>query len=134
DPLFQISQIKLKELKENRKKLQGCRLDFDSKKSNLDRRFSKVTDEDIKIAEDKFVESRYLTVMGMQNILENGVEQVSHLILFAKNLLEYHKQCENILEALVGKLNNKKYAVSMEPKKNFVAKTLSDISIMSISN
>ena len=36
--------------------------------------------------------------MGMFNIMENDVEQIAQLMQFAEALLEYHKQCSEILQ------------------------------------
>ena len=35
---------------------------------------------------------------GMHNIMEADVEQISQLMQFAEALLEYHKQCSEILQ------------------------------------
>lgn len=45
---------------------------------------SHVTDEEIKMSEDKFAESLHLAQMGMFNLLENDVSFVIILILFFK--------------------------------------------------
>ncbi|CAL4195616.1 unnamed protein product [Meganyctiphanes norvegica] len=134
DPIHLLSEIDIKEVMHHRKKLQGRRLDFDCKKRKMDNSGSNVTEEEIKLAEDKFAESWHLAQVGMHNILENDVEQVSQLVIFAENLLEYHKQCGEILEELVGKLNNRKNEAAIKPKKDFVPKALSDLGIISTLN
>ena len=35
---------------------------------------------------------------GMHNIMEADIEQISQLMQFADALLEYHKQCSEILQ------------------------------------
>ncbi|CAL4063214.1 unnamed protein product, partial [Meganyctiphanes norvegica] len=155
EPMHQLSQKDLKEVMHHRKKLQGRRLDFDCKKRKKDKAFkltpnntppasprrsptggagSHVTDDEIKLAEDKFAESWHLAQMGMHNLLENDVEQVSQLATFAENLVEYHRQCTEILEALVGTLHDKKNDAAMEVKREYVPKTLSDLGIMDTLN
>lgn len=135
EPMHQLAHKDLKEVMHHRKKLQGRRLDFDCKKRKKDKTAaSHVTDEEIKLAEDKFAESWHLAQMGMHNLLENDVEQVSQLATFAENLLEYHRQCTEILEALVGTLHDKKNDAAMQPKKDYVPKTLSDLGIMDTLN
>ena len=57
-----------------------------------------IPDKEIKQAEDKFAESLHLAQMGMFNIQEADVEQISQLMQFAEALLEYHKQCSEILQ------------------------------------
>ena len=71
---------------------QGRKLDYDCKKRQG------VTDKELKQAEDKFAESLHLAQMGMFNILEADIEQISQLMQFAEALLEYHKQCSEILQ------------------------------------
>ncbi|CAL4064046.1 unnamed protein product, partial [Meganyctiphanes norvegica] len=110
------------------------RLDYDCKKRKKDNGGSNVTEEDMKLAEEKFAESWHLAQLGMHNLLEEDVEQVSQLALFANNILEYHKQCEKIIEALLGKLDNKKNAAAMKPKKKFVPQSLSVCGIMDTLN
>ena len=39
-----------------------------------------------------------LVYAGMHNIMEADVEQISQLMQFAEALLEYHKQCSEILQ------------------------------------
>ncbi|CAL4064042.1 unnamed protein product [Meganyctiphanes norvegica] len=134
DPLHQLSKKDLKEVMHHRKKLQSRRLDFDSKQRKRDKIGSNVTDEDFKLAEDKFAESWHLAQMGMNNFLENDVEKVTQLAVFAESNLEYHKQCGEILEALVKKLHDKKNEAGMEANNNFVPKALSDLGIMSTVN
>lgn len=80
--------------------MQGRRLDFDCK------RRQKAKDE-IKGAEEKFAESLQLAQMGMYNLLENDVEQISQLTYFAESLLDYHQQCAEILKGLVETLQAK---------------------------
>jgi endophilin-A len=61
---------------------------------------SHISDDEIKTAEDKFAESLHLAQMGMFNLLENDVEQISQLATFAEGLVEYHVQCTEILKHL----------------------------------
>ena len=39
-----------------------------------------------------------LVYAGMYNIMEADVEQISQLLQFAEAMLEYHKQCSEILQ------------------------------------
>lgn len=92
EPLHHLQSKDLKEVAHHRKKLQGRKLDYDCKKRQG------VTDKELKQAEDKFAESLHLAQMGMFNILEADIEQISQLMQFAEALLEYHKQCSEILQ------------------------------------
>ncbi|KAK8387977.1 hypothetical protein O3P69_020109 [Scylla paramamosain] len=134
EPLHTLSTKDIKEVQHHRKKLQGRRLDFDCKKRKKDKAGSHVTDEEIKMAEDKFAESLQLAQMGMHNLLENDVEQISQLATFADNLLDYHKQCCEILDVLVTTLNEKKDEAATRPKQDFVPKTLSDLGVADTLN
>lgn len=134
EPLHTLATKDIKEVQHHRKKLQGRRLDFDCKKRKKDKSGSHVTDDEIRMAEDKFAESLQLAQMGMHNLLENDVEQISQLATFADNLLDYHKQCCEILDVLVNTLNEKKNEASTRPKSDFVPKTLSDLGVTDTLN
>nr|XP_015840842.1 PREDICTED: endophilin-A isoform X5 [Tribolium castaneum] len=149
EPLHHLQTKDLKEVMHHRKKLQGRRLDFDCKR----RRQAKATkgglglspysspvktqghcDDEIKTAEDKFAESLHLAQMGMFNLLENDVEQISQLATFAEGLLEYHVQCTEILKHLNEILLEKKEEAANRPKVEFVPKTLADLHIEGVSD
>lgn len=123
EPLHHLQTKDLKEVMHHRKKLQGRRLDFDCKR----RRQAK--DEEIRQAEEKFAESLHLAQMGMFNLLENDVEQISQLATFSEALLEYHTQCTEILKVLVETMQEKKEEAANRPKSEFTPKTLADLNI-----
>ncbi|KAL7642114.1 UNVERIFIED_CONTAM: hypothetical protein RMT77_006674 [Armadillidium vulgare] len=133
EPMHNLSTKDLKEVMHHRKKLQGRRLDYDCKKRKKDKG-SHVTDEDIKLAEDKFAESLNLAQITMNYLLDNDVEGISQLATFAENLLDYHRQCTDILESLVGTLHDKKNEAANAPKVEFVPKTLSDLGVLDSIN
>ncbi|KRT80464.1 SH3 domain-containing protein [Oryctes borbonicus] len=128
EPLHYLQTKDLKEVMHHRKKLQGRRLDFDCKRRRQ-AKGSHITDEEIKAAEDKFAESLQLAQMGMFNLLENDVEQISQLATFADGLLEYHGQCTEILKTLTETLHEKRDEAASRPKVEFVPKTLTDLNI-----
>ncbi|EDS38161.1 endophilin a [Culex quinquefasciatus] len=128
EPLHQLQTKDLKEVMHHRKKLQGRRLDFDCKK----RRQAK--DEEVRGAEEKFAESLQLAQVGMYNLLENDVEQVSQLVTFAEGLLDFHQQCADILRVLVEVLNEKREEAAARPKSEFVPKTLADLNIETLGS
>ncbi|KAK5639617.1 hypothetical protein RI129_012109 [Pyrocoelia pectoralis] len=117
----------------HRKKLQGRRLDFDCKRRRQ-AKGSHITDEEIKMSEDKFAESLHLAQMGMFNLLENDVEQISQLATFAEGLLDYHSQCTEVLRSLTETLLVKKDEAANRPKMEFVPKTLGDLNIEGVSD
>ncbi|XP_021960263.1 endophilin-A isoform X2 [Folsomia candida] len=128
EPLHHLQTKDLKEVMHHRKKLQGRRLDFDCKKRKQSKD-KKITDDEIRLAEDKFAESLHLAQMGMYNLLENDIEQVSQLAMFTECLLEYHKQCTEILTALCSTLEEKKEEAASRPKKEFTPKTVHDLQL-----
>ena len=81
EPLHHLQSKDLKEVAHHRKKLQGRKLDYDCKKRQG------VTDKELKQAEDKFAESLHLAQMGMFNILEADIEQISQLMQFTEALI-----------------------------------------------
>ncbi|XP_066152930.1 endophilin-A isoform X5 [Euwallacea fornicatus] len=147
EPLHHLQTKDLKEVIHHRKKLQGRRLDFDCKRRRqakaLKGLFSPysspvkvqggVQDEEIKTAEEKFAESLHLAQVGMFNLLENDVEQISQLATFAEGLLDYHSQCTDILKMLTETLQEKREEAANRPKVEFVPKTLSDLNIEGVS-
>ncbi|XP_062562714.1 endophilin-A-like isoform X3 [Armigeres subalbatus] len=133
EPLHQLQTKDLKEVMHHRKKLQGRRLDFDCKKRRQ-AKGSQITDDEIRSAEEKFAESLQLAQVGMYNLLENDVEQVSQLVTFAEGLLEFHSQCSDILRVLVETLNEKREEAASRPKSEFVPKTLADLNIETLGS
>jgi len=132
EPLHHLQSKDLKEVLHHRKKLHGRRLDFDCKKRKQTKGAtgSSVTDEEIRQAEEKFAESLHLAQMGMNNILDNDVEQISQLAFFAEGLLEYHNQCTDILKVLTETLHDKRNEAASKPRKEFIPKTLADVTGM----
>ncbi|XP_050313578.1 endophilin-A isoform X7 [Anthonomus grandis grandis] len=153
EPLHHLQTKDLKEVIHHRKKLQGRRLDFDCKRRRQAKaqkgsfspyaspakgqggpHGSNIADEEIKMSEEKFAESLHLAQMGMFNLLENDVEQISQLATFAEGLLDYHSQCTDVLKTLVETLNEKRDEAASRPKVEFVPKTLSDLNIEGVTN
>ncbi|CAL8106966.1 unnamed protein product [Orchesella dallaii] len=130
EPLHHLQTKDLKEVMHHRKKLQGRRLDYDCKKRKQAKGTgSHISDDEIKLAEDKFAESLHLAQMGMYNLLENDIEQVSQVATFAECLLEYHKQCTEIISGLVETLNEKRQDAASRPKREFQPKTVHDLQL-----
>ena len=46
----------------------------------------------------KILKLMIMMYSGMHNIMEADIEQISQLMQFADALLEYHKQCSEILQ------------------------------------
>merc|ERR1719300_214235 len=108
--------------------MEARKLDYDCKKRKQ-QSGGGVPDKEIKQAEDKFAESLHLAQMGMHNIMEADIEQISQLMQFAEALLEYHKQCSEILQGLTDTLYSKTTAASSRQRREFTPKTLEDLGI-----
>ncbi|KAJ8986214.1 hypothetical protein NQ317_009920 [Molorchus minor] len=152
EPLHHLQTKDLKEVMHHRKKLQGRRLDFDCKRRRQAKASkgvlspynspvktqgghgSNIADDEIKMAEEKFAESLHLAQMGMFNLLENDVEQISQLATFAEGLLEYHTQCTEVLKLLTVTLLEKKDEAANRPKLEFVPKSLTELNIEGITD
>ncbi|XP_065215036.1 endophilin-A isoform X6 [Planococcus citri] len=133
EPLHHLQMKDLKEVMHHRKKLQGRRLDFDCKRRRQ-AKGSHFTDEEVRQAEEKFAESLHLAQLGMFNLLENDVEQVSQLTTFAEGLLEYHQQCAEIMKLAVENLQEKRDEAANRPKRDFIPKTLADLHVEGITS
>lgn len=133
EPLHHLQTKDLKEVMHHRKKLQGRRLDFDCKRRRQ-AKGSNIADDEIKLAEEKFAESLHLAQMGMFNLLENDVEQISQLATFAEGLLDYHSQCTEVLKHLTEALLEKKDEAANRPKVEFVPKSLADLNIEGVTD
>ena len=121
DPLTQLKENDIREVLALRKKTENRRLDYDCKKRKKSSG-SAVTDEEVRMAEEKFEESKNLTQMAMNRLLSNELEHITHLIGFAEGFLEYHHQCYEILKDMIKQLNEKKKraiaASSAQPRIN----------------
>lgn len=110
DPMSQIKDTEIKEVMYLRKKTESRRLDYDCKKRKKSQG-SAVNEEELQQAEVKFEESKSQTEIAMNRLLQNEMEQVTHLLGFAEGLLDYHSQCHEILKDMVRKLNERKQQI-----------------------
>ena len=82
------------------------------------------------MSEEKFAESLHLAQLGMHNLLDgSGVEHISQLTQFSEALLEYHRNCIELLQPLSEKLYEKTNEASAKAKPVFRPKTLEDLGI-----
>lgn len=86
---------------------------------------SNVTDEEIRVAEEKFEESKELTETAMNNLLENEVEQMAQLQSFIESQMEYHRQAADVLQSLMSTLEDKRHDAASRPKREHVPKRVS---------
>ncbi|XP_072321657.1 endophilin-A3a isoform X1 [Eucyclogobius newberryi] len=120
DPLQHLQDKDLKEIMHHLKKLEGRRLDFDYKK----KRQGKIPDEEIRLAVEKFEESKDLAERSMFHFFESDVEQVSQLSALIEAALDYHRQSSQILEELSTKLQKRISTANCRPRKEFKSKSV----------
>jgi len=106
EPITKIQETDLKEIMMHRKKVQSRRLDYDCKKRNKDKG-SKISDEEVRMAEEKFEESKSLAVDAMNNFLDSEGEHINALAEFIKAEMEYHSRTAEILESLYNSILEK---------------------------
>ncbi|KAL5112130.1 Endophilin-A3 [Taenia crassiceps] len=110
EPLRGIQSVELKEINFHRKKLEGRRLDFDCKKRKKESnpQAAKVLEDEVKIAEDKFQESKVLAETAMANFLASDFEHISALAEFVDAQANYYRQASEIMDNLHKALLEKK--------------------------
>ncbi|XP_071488486.1 endophilin-A2-like [Diadema antillarum] len=118
DPLEHLKQKELKEIAQHRKKMQGRRLDYDCKKRKV-QKGSTIPEEEIRMAEEKFEESRDIVESGMRNLLESDVEQVRQLQALVDAQIEFHQQAQEILSQLTSALGDRVMEGENRPRSEF---------------
>ncbi|XP_067349446.1 endophilin-A3b isoform X2 [Channa argus] len=115
DPLQDLCNTELKDIRYQLKKVSGRRLDFDYKR----RRRGKIPVEEVKQAWDKFTLSRELAERSMFVLLQNDVDQLSHLSALVTALLAFHRNAHRILLGLHCNLQARLTAASNKPQRRF---------------
>jgi hypothetical protein len=111
DPLAQLKDNDLKDVMQLRKKMENRRLDYDCKKRKQ-KPGSSILDDEVRVAAEKFDESRSNAEEAMVNFISNEDEHITYLIGFAEGFLEYHRQCQEILRGIVNDLKGRKKLLS----------------------
>lgn len=129
EPLSHLQSKDLKEVNHHRKKLSGRRLDYDCKRRKKEKGAeggrsggSTITEEEIRLAEEKFDESKELAETAMNNLLENDVEQIAQLQSFVEAEIEYHRQALDILQELSENVESRRNEAAHRPKAEHVPK------------
>ncbi|RDD43737.1 Endophilin-A [Trichoplax sp. H2] len=115
EPLTLLQTKDLKEVMHHRKKLSGRRLDYDCKRRKKDRG-SNVSDDDLKIAEEKFLESKELAESGMINLFDNESDQIGQLLELIKGLMQYYAQGAELLGSLTHVVQQKMDEAVAKPR------------------
>ncbi|XP_047453013.1 endophilin-A3b [Mugil cephalus] len=120
DPLQELQETELKEIKLQLKKVNGRRLDFDYKR----RRRGKTRGDDVQLAWDKFLSSKELAERSMFILLQNDVDQLSPLAALVSALLDFHHSAHRILLGLHGDLQARLTSASNKPERRFRPKRI----------
>uniref|UniRef100_A0A3P8RW01 SH3-domain GRB2-like 3b n=1 Tax=Amphiprion percula TaxID=161767 RepID=A0A3P8RW01_AMPPE len=104
DPMQDLHNSELKDIRYQLKKVNGRRLDFDYKR----RRRGKVPTEELRQAWDKFITSKELAERSMFTLLQNDVDQLGRLATLVAALLDFHRNAHRILQGLHGNLQASK--------------------------
>lgn len=105
DPLHHLQNNDLKEVLHHRKKLSTRRLDFDGKRRKQAK--GGVSDDEVRMAQEKFKESLHNASTSMYHLLENDVELISQMCVFSESLMQYYQSCADIMQELTNKLYEK---------------------------
>jgi len=102
EPLHELQHKDLREINLHRKKLESRRLDYDYKKG----KGAKVNDEELQVAEDKFIESKQLCYNSMMNFVDSDIEHIGQLHAFSEAIQEYHQRCADIMKSVTTSLSD----------------------------
>jgi len=111
EPLHELQQKDLREVNLHRKKLESRRLDYDYKKG----KGSKVSEEELRVAEDKFIESKQLCYDSMMNFMDSDIEHIGQLFAFSEAIRDYHLQCGTIMESVTQSLSKRLTEAASRP-------------------
>uniref|UniRef100_A0A673I3G7 Endophilin-A2 n=1 Tax=Sinocyclocheilus rhinocerous TaxID=307959 RepID=A0A673I3G7_9TELE len=112
DPFQTIIDKDLKDIQHYLKKLEGRRLDYDYRK----KRQGKIPDEELRLAAEKFEESKEAAETSMQNLLDTDVEQVSQLTALVESQLQFHRQSMEVLEELAQRMRERVNEAQSQPR------------------
>eukprot|EP01137_Pigoraptor_chileana_P020552 Opistho-2@83057 len=113
-PLEDFLGKEVKDVMFHRKKLESRRLDFDYKRRQ--RAKDPKMEEETRVAEQKFEESKEASWNGMQNIIANEAEQVSQVHALVEAQLQFHRQSVNILGGLAEQLRDLVQESASQPR------------------
>lgn len=124
EPLRGIQSVELKEINFHRKKLEGRRLDYDCKKRRKENNPAggKAIEDEVKIAEEKFQESKVLAETAMINFLSSDIEHIGALAEFVDAQVTFYRQATEIMENLHKYLMEKKDEAAAAGKKEHIQK------------
>jgi len=111
EPLHELQQKDLREVNLHRKKLESRRLDYDYKKG----KGTKVSEEELRVAEDKFIESKQLCYDSMMNFMDSDIEHIGQLYAFSEAIRDYHLQCATIMESVTQSVSKRLTEAASRP-------------------
>ncbi|KAK1875741.1 Endophilin-A3 [Dissostichus eleginoides] len=120
EPLEELQDTELKEIRFQLKKLIGRRLDFDYKR----RQRGNVSAEEIHLAWEKFITSKESVERSMFVLLQSDGDLLSRLAALVSALLDFHRNAHRILLGLHGDLQARLTAASHKPERRFRPKKI----------
>eukprot|EP00040_Diaphanoeca_grandis_P031541 m.188711 g.188711 ORF g.188711 m.188711 type:complete len:348 (-) comp32355_c1_seq1:132-1175(-) len=109
DPWKALIDQDFKDIAYHRKKLNSRRLDYDFKRTTNEGLVAKgkpvkYSESDVKVAEEKFNDSKAAAENGMAQMIDTDVEQITQLKALVTAMSEYHSGCSVVLAALTEKM------------------------------
>lgn len=124
DPLQSLVDKDIKEIKKQREKLHGRRLDYDYRRGKLKQGTKGVTEEQVTQSYEKLEESIQIAGTSMHTCLSNDIEQVAQLSHFVQSLITFHEECAETLRPVMQQLNQKQSSISCAPVQQMANITL----------
>ena len=118
EPLTYLKHNDLKTVMQSRKLSESLRLDYDSQRKM--KKHSVNRDRELQMASERFEDSKTMTEAEMIKLVNNESDQVNLIQNFANALLDYHKNCEDILKNTIKDLNEKQKAIK-DGKQDFLS-------------
>lgn len=128
-PLDEFMKKEVKDVMYHRKKMESRRLDYDFKRRKQMKSPDPKLEDEARIAEQKFEESKELSWNGMATILENDAEQVSQLYAFVQAQLAFHENSVQILRQLNDSLNSMVQDAANRPAKTYARPVSSNVDL-----
>ncbi|EGD72286.1 endophilin [Salpingoeca rosetta] len=117
EPLKDLVENDFKELGKQKRKLEDRRLAYDFKLRKRESGKSSITDADIKLAEEKFEDSKNNAENAMMKIVNNDVEQVGQLMSLVQAMITLARNQLETLEATQAGLEEILEQASTKPKR-----------------
>lgn len=124
DPWKELLEQDFKDIQYHKKKLNSRRLDYDFKRTTNENCVAKskppkYSESDVKVAEEKFNDSKKAAENGMAQMIDNDVEKIAQLKALVVSLEEYHLGCSAVLADLRVKMQSIVDSHQDKPKRTY---------------